>query len=286
MLRTATALITYNKQILMLHRDNIPSIHNPNMWGPIGGGVEDNETFEEGIRREIKEETNLNPKNIKFLGKLMRPNQEIYAYIVRLEKDELKDLRLGDEGQELRFFSYEELSTLPVGNVMKDFLTKFGATVKQLIEGNKMPQKREGLECGHCGWWTLTTKFIGTHNRNHCPHCLWSKHVDLEKAGDRKALCGAGMEPVGLTFKRVGADKYGKPRQGELMVVHCCTNKKCGKISINRIAADDDPKTILVVFEQSKTMNATLRETIAEKGINLLTEKDANAVQIQLFGKS
>lgn len=107
MIRTASAFITHNKKILLLHRDNIPTISNPNMWGSIGGMVEDGETFDEGIKREIKEETNLEPKNIKFLGKIALPNQETYGYIVRLEENELKDIKLGNEGQELKFFSFD-----------------------------------------------------------------------------------------------------------------------------------------------------------------------------------
>src|SRR3990167_4544967 len=88
-----------------------------------------------------------------------------------------------------------------------------------------LEQSREGFKCNYCSGWAATSKYIGTHHRNHCPSCLWSKHVDSEKAGDRKASCGAGMKPVGLTLKQAGIDKYGKPRQGELMVIHHCTNE-------------------------------------------------------------
>ncbi len=146
-------------------------------------------------------------------------------------------------------------------------------------------QKNGGFRCNHCSGWVTTSEYIGTHHRNHCPSCLWSKHVDLKKAGDRKASCGAGMEPVGLTFKQEGFDKYGRPRQGELMVIHHCTNQECGKISINRIAGDDNPAVILKVFEASQTMDRGLRDDIINAGIKLLTKSDEEEIRTQLFGR-
>ena len=67
----------------------------------------------------------------------------------------------------------------------------------------------------------------GTHNRNHCPFCLWSFHVDLEP-GDRKSLCNGLMKPVGKFIKS----------KGEEVLIHKCI--KCGLIRCNRVAGDDD----------------------------------------------
>ena len=40
-----------------------------------------------------------------------------------------------------------------------------------------------GFQCGHCRNFVNAEPFIsGVKNRNHCPCCLWSKHVDLYKA--------------------------------------------------------------------------------------------------------
>ncbi|PIP15278.1 hypothetical protein COS51_00440 [Candidatus Roizmanbacteria bacterium CG03_land_8_20_14_0_80_36_21] len=147
-------------------------------------------------------------------------------------------------------------------------------------------QNKEGFKCSHCRRWVSTSEFIGTHHRNHCPSCLWSKHVDLDKAGDRKASCDAGMEPLGITLKQAGFDKYGRSRRGELMLIHHCTNKDCNKISINRIAGDDNPESILRVFEGSQTIDDNLREEITKAGIRLLTESDRKKIKTQLFGKS
>jgi hypothetical protein len=69
----------------------------------------------------------------------------------------------------------------------------------------------------------------GTAHRNHCPSCLWSRHLDAGRPGDRAADCGAGMEPIAIAVRR----------DGEWLIVHRCT--ACDDIGLNRIAGDDNP---------------------------------------------
>ena len=68
----------------------------------------------------------------------------------------------------------------------------------------------------------------GGMHRNHCPWCLYSRHVDGRTPGDRASDCGASMAPVGV-FSR---------RKGEHALVHRCL--ACGFERHNRVAADDD----------------------------------------------
>ena len=131
-----------------------------------------------------------------------------------------------------------------------------------------------GFRCSHCKTWVVINDFIGTANRNHCNICLWSKHVDVQK-GDRKATCHGGMRPVGLTFKHEG---FG--RQGELMLVHYCMD--CEKLSINRIARDDDNDLILEVF--AMTRSETLMTALEQEGIRALDATDSPEVMRQLYG--
>ena len=144
-------------------------------------------------------------------------------------------------------------------------------------------EKREEFRCLHCRELVSAKGEIGTEHRNHCPLCLWSQHVDLEKSGDRKSDCKASMVPIGLTFKHEGFDKWGKPRQGELMLIHRCT--RGDKISINRIAGDDDAHVILRVFEESKALSPEEREALEEQKIRLLDESDKDQILTQLFGR-
>lgn len=85
----------------------------------------------------------------------------------------------------------------------------------------------EGFVCRHCKR-PVSPESYGTRHRNHCPYCLWSLHLD-ETPGDRRAVCKASMEPIGIWVKR----------DGEWAIIHRCT--QCGAIRTNRIAGDDSP---------------------------------------------
>jgi len=122
--------------------------------------------------------------------------------------------------------------------------------------------------------------YVGTVHRNHCPFCLYSKHVDEKTAGDRKSECQAKMVPIGLTFKK---DSPLEEKEGELMLIHRCSN--CGKISINRIAGDDFQDEILEIFKRSKG-DEELRKKLEAQNIKLLGSQDETEIKAQLFGIS
>lgn len=145
-------------------------------------------------------------------------------------------------------------------------------------------KKNKGFKCSNCNQWIPLSKFMGTKHRNHCPFCLWSKHVDLNKSGDRKSNCQSGMKPIAFTLKQEGSDKWGNPKQGELMLVHLCA--ECGKISINRIAADDDSKEILKIWKSSKKLNKNILTQLAKESIKILGPREEKQIHIQLFGKN
>lgn len=84
-----------------------------------------------------------------------------------------------------------------------------------------------GFRCKHCKR-EVSAESYGTRQRNHCPYCLWSLHLD-ESPGDRQSPCQSLMEPIGVWVKR----------DGEWAVIHrCCA---CGTLRTNRVAGDDDP---------------------------------------------
>ncbi len=143
-------------------------------------------------------------------------------------------------------------------------------------------EKKDGFECLSCKKWVVFSPFMGTRHRNHCPYCLMTRHLDLEKSGDRKAKCKGEMKPIGLTFKKEGKDKYGKEREGELMIIHECL--ACNKISINRIAGDDDAEMILKLFDSSKKLSKEKIEELKREGVDIILDKKEE-IKNQLFGK-
>ena len=88
------------------------------------------------------------------------------------------------------------------------------------------------FRCRRCGL-DVSMRAPGTAHRNHCPNCLWSRHLDERSAGDRAADCGSLMEPIAITVRG----------DGEWVLVHRCTG--CGALKPNRSAADDNPLLLL-----------------------------------------
>ena len=143
-------------------------------------------------------------------------------------------------------------------------------------------QRENGFTCVECRFPVSVEREVsGVINRNHCPRCLYSRHVDEFKAGDRKATCRSRMEPIGLTIKH-SPKRYGGNLQGELMLIHRC--KGCGKISINRIAADDDAARLYQLFNESANHAETWKDDLENRGIHVLGLADLTAVYSRLFG--
>lgn len=138
--------------------------------------------------------------------------------------------------------------------------------------------------CIHCrNFVSADAALSGVHNRNHCPYCLASRHLDLFEAGDRLSACKGAMLPVALTWKR-SLKKYARPGDGELMLVHHCCD--CGGLSINRIAADDDNALILSLLHTSAHLDQQVLETCAVSGIDVLDLDDSQRVTRVLFGQN
>jgi len=139
------------------------------------------------------------------------------------------------------------------------------------------------FKCAHCRVIVSSAHLLsGVNNRNHCPYCLWSCHLDLYAAGDRLSACKAPMNPIGLTMK-LGRNKYQRDPRGELMLIHQCTD--CTTLSINRIAADDDPGTVLAVFQASLGLEAQAYTLCQEYGITILKSEHTKIVYTQLYGR-
>jgi hypothetical protein len=140
----------------------------------------------------------------------------------------------------------------------------------------------QDFKCRQCGFFvTASRELSGVNNRNHCPRCLWSRHMDLNAPGDRRSECLSRMQPIGLTIKQTNK-RYGD-NQGELMLVHHCTG--CGKISINRVAGDDDTPMLYRLYGESILLCQEMREELAQGGIRLAGASEEVLVMIQLFGK-
>jgi hypothetical protein len=144
-------------------------------------------------------------------------------------------------------------------------------------------QMSASFQCANCRN-TVSSDSLrsGVLNRNHCPYCLWSRHLDLHAPGDRLAACKAPMQPVGLSLKKVHK-RYARDGAGELMLIHQCV--ECGSVSANRIAADDDSQKIIEIFEGSLKLDTRAKIRLQVKGIAVLDDTQISIVRDQLFGR-
>ena len=139
------------------------------------------------------------------------------------------------------------------------------------------------FKCAHClAFVSSAHELSGVNNRNHCSYCLWSCHLDLYTAGDRLSACKAGMKPIGLTIKK-SRNKYRLESRGELMLIHECTD--CRSISINRIAADDDPSSLIMIFRESLACHHQIKLMCQQFGIMPLNADDMEMIELQLYGQ-
>ena len=92
----------------------------------------------------------------------------------------------------------------------------------------KFTKTVEDFTCAHCG-----SQVFGNGYTNHCPKCLWSRHVD-ENPGDRRSTCGGMMKPVSVT-----------PSHDGYVITHVC--EKCGKTIRQRASENDDIDTIIAI---------------------------------------
>jgi len=95
------------------------------------------------------------------------------------------------------------------------------------------PRTVEDFDCLHCGH-----SVSGSGYTNHCPRCLWSRHVD-RNPGDRASTCGGMMAPLSVVSQR-----------GGYRILHRCQD--CGHQKWNKSAPDDDFEQLLALAREGR----------------------------------
>ena len=103
------------------------------------------------------------------------------------------------------------------------------------MENKTFVKKDEEFICNHCG---KKVKKLGYTSRDHCPTCLYSKHVDINP-GDRQEKCHGNLVPISVQLNS---------KKGYIIIYKC---DKCGKIRKNK-AADDDNMQLIIQLTASR----------------------------------
>ena len=116
-------------KILLQLRDNTQAIPYPNCWGTFGGQIEDGETSEQAIRREIKEELDYEVKQPELYHIYSFDGYDIYMFKTVDKAIRLEDL-IVREGQRAEFFSKEDIKDTPFAfncrKIVEDYFFNFG----------------------------------------------------------------------------------------------------------------------------------------------------------------
>ena len=108
------------------------------------------------------------------------------------------------------------------------------------MEQKRFTKNDDSFICVHCG---KEVEPLGYTSRNHCPHCLWSLHVDINP-GDRANPCRGELEPISTE----------PDAKKGFIIIHRC--KKCGEIRRNKAA--------LNTKNQPDDMSLIIKLTVAD----------------------
>lgn len=92
------------EKLLVTLRDDKPDIPYPNMWDFVGGGRERQETPEQTLIREIREEVGLTVETDDLIWKRkysanFMPDEQVYFFVAKLPAEAEFDIVFGEEGQ-------------------------------------------------------------------------------------------------------------------------------------------------------------------------------------------
>ena len=103
-------VVSPDGELLLKLRDNNPNIPHPDKWGLLGGVGELGETPDQTLGRELLEEANIT----------LLPGQTRILGTVALTPEQISHIRKGNEGQNIKFFSPDELIHL---DLVPDLIT-------------------------------------------------------------------------------------------------------------------------------------------------------------------
>ena len=116
-------IVDGDNKILLLKRSSDPKIWQPSKWALVGGGIEKDETPEQAVKREIKEETGLDiSKFIKSFSIQKNPDSIEHIFACRYD-GEPTDIKLNEENTNYGWYDVEEMKFLDIVPHLIEYIT-------------------------------------------------------------------------------------------------------------------------------------------------------------------
>lgn len=124
------ACVDASGRLLLIQRGQPPA---QGQWSLPGGRIEPGESAEQAVVREVREETGLNVRVVRWIGRIERdaPNANRYViddYLVELVGE--ATLQAGDDAANAGFFTVDELHALRLTEGLLNLLDQWGVWPK------------------------------------------------------------------------------------------------------------------------------------------------------------
>ncbi|GGM89418.1 hypothetical protein GCM10011609_27870 [Lentzea pudingi] len=121
-----TMVLDASGRVLLNLRDDKPEILYPNHWAILGGAVEPDESPADAARRELHEEIGLVADHVEHFCSVVDRGGHRHLVWVFVTNTELPvDEFTLTEGQDLRFFSFDELDELQITPFVRQVLNAY-----------------------------------------------------------------------------------------------------------------------------------------------------------------
>lgn len=127
---SSVGFVVFNRQLVLIKRNEIHGLHDSGKWSLPGGEVDPGETYDKALKRELKEEINLDIEKLSNSGSIIQigGNEAMGAvhglYVVLITEEIAKGLKLGDEGQAIGRFDI---------NTLIDHIDELGVNLQFLV---------------------------------------------------------------------------------------------------------------------------------------------------------
>lgn len=139
----AKVIIISGDKILLFLRDDKATIPYPNCWSFVGGGIEEGESPEEALKREVSEEACFKIKKFEFVKKVKgRLGENVWMYAVFVDKKDKGKFKIGvGEGQKVDWFTIEEALKLQLTPGVLDVLSNYANILARMMKEKRVVEE-------------------------------------------------------------------------------------------------------------------------------------------------